>query len=92
MTKYVIGAVSDLDLPLSPSAEGRRALIAYLAHETYEDIQRERDEVLSVSEEKIKSLVGHVEAMLSQDMLCVLGGEEKIEEQKTLFSNTENLF
>ena len=60
--------------------------------ETYEDIQRERDEVLSVSEEKIKSLVGHVEAMFSQDMLCVLGGEEKIEEQKTLFSNTENLF
>ncbi|MDO5572888.1 MAG: insulinase family protein [bacterium] len=92
MTKYIIGAVSDLDLPLSPSAEGSRALTSYLAHETYEDIQRERDAVLSVSEEKIKSLAGHVEAMISQNMLCVLGGEEKIEEQKALFSYTENLF
>ncbi len=91
MTKYIIGAVSDLDLPLSPSAEGSRALTSYLAHETYEDIQRERDAVLSVSEEKIKNLASYVEAMISQNMLCVLGGEEKIEEQKTLFSHTENL-
>ncbi len=92
MTKYIIGAVSDMDLPLSPSAEGGRALTSYLAHETYEDIQRERDAVLNADEAGIKSLAAYVEAMVSQDMLCVLGGEEKIEEQKDLFEQVMNLF
>lgn len=92
MTKYIIGAISDIDLPLSPSAEGSRALTSYLAHETYEDIQKERDEVLTADETGIKSLAAYVEAMVSQDMLCVLGGEEKIEEQKCLFEHVMNLF
>lgn len=92
MTKYIIGAVSDMDLPLSPSAEGARALTSYLAHETYEDVQKERDAVLTVDEAGIKSLAAYVEAVLSQDMKCVLGGEEKIEEQKGLFAHIENLF
>ena len=92
MTKYIIGAISDMDIPLNPSAEGARALTSYLAHETFEDIQKERDAVLGVDEAGIKSLAAYVEAVLSQNLLCVLGGEEKIEEQKDLFEHIENLF
>ena len=92
MTKYIIGAISDMDLPLSPSAEGGRALTSYLAHETYEDVQKERDAVLTADEEKIRGLAAYVDAVMAQNMLCVLGGEEKIEEQKGLFEHIENLF
>ncbi len=92
MTKYIIGAISDMDLPLSPSAQGARALTSYLAHETYADIQKERDDVLQADEAGIRKLAAYVEALVSQDMLCVLGGEEKIDEQKKLFMKTENLF
>ncbi|HKM21876.1 MAG TPA: insulinase family protein [Lachnospiraceae bacterium] len=92
MTKYIIGAISDMDIPLNPSAKGARSLIAYLTHETYEDIQRERDEVLHAGEENIRDMARYVEAVLKQNLFCVLGGEEKVEEQKALFDQIENLF
>jgi len=89
--KYIIGTISNLDVPLSPSAKGMRAMGYYLSKETFEDIQRERNEVLSTSQKEIRRLAKYVEAMLSQKLICVLGGEEKIEEHKELFYKIENL-
>ena len=36
MTKSIIGAISSLDMPLSPSAEGSRSMGIYLSGDTYE--------------------------------------------------------
>ena len=47
MTKYVIGAFSELDAPLNPAAKGARNLGAWLSGVTDEMIQRERDQVLN---------------------------------------------
>lgn len=92
MTKYIIGTISEMDTPLNPYAKGNRSLTAYLTNLTYQDIQKERDQVLTAKEEDIRALKSHVEAVLKPNNICVIGGEEKIEEQKQLFKEVKNLF
>lgn len=91
MTKYIIGTVRELDLPMNPAAKGMRSMSAYLSKVGAEEIQKERDEVLNASEKEVRQLAGLVEAVLSQENLCVIGNEETITEQKELFWNTEQL-
>ncbi|MBQ9437112.1 MAG: insulinase family protein, partial [Lachnospiraceae bacterium] len=91
MDKYVIGAIGDLDAPMTPQARASYSLIAYLSKLTYEDVQKERDEVLGATEESIRKLADHVEAFLSDGQLCVVGAETKIEEEKELFGRIDYL-
>ncbi|MFW5669859.1 MAG: insulinase family protein, partial [Acetivibrio ethanolgignens] len=46
MTKYIIGAISALDTPLTPMAKGSRSFGAYLCGVDEAFLQKERDEVL----------------------------------------------
>ena len=85
MTKYVIGTVSEMDTPLTPSAKGRRSLNAYMCGLTQETLQRERDQVLTASQEDIRALAPLVQAVLEQNCICVLGNEEKLKAEKDLF-------
>ena len=92
MTKYIIGTVSELDTPLNPYAKGMRSVSAYFCGITDADLQKERDEVITASEKDIQKLADLVEAVLSQKHLCVIGNEEKITEQKSMFEETRQLF
>jgi len=91
MTKFIIGAVSENDMPLTPAAKGARSLAAYLTNVTYEDIQRERDELLGTEPEDIRKLADYLDAFMSDDCLCVVGNEGKIREQEGLFLHLEHL-
>lgn len=91
MTKYIIGTISEMDVPLNPAAKGSRALTAYLTGITFDTIQKERDQVLGATEEDIRGLAEHVKVVLEQNYLCVVGNEEKIKEQKQLFENVNVL-
>lgn len=91
MTKYIIGTISEMDSPLTPMAKGFRSLSAYMSHITFEDFQRERDEVLRAGQEDIRGLEGIVNAVLAQDNLCVIGNEEKLAEEKEMFMELEPL-
>ena len=55
MTKYIIGTFSALDTPMNPEAKGSRSLSAYLEGITYEQIQKERNEILNAQPEDIRS-------------------------------------
>ncbi|NLG03356.1 MAG: insulinase family protein [Clostridia bacterium] len=92
MKKYIIGTISNLDTPMNPSTKGQFALSAYLSKDTFENLQKERDEILSANKDDIQKLAKYVEALVNKNVICVLGGEEKIEEQKNLFGSVENLF
>lgn len=92
MTKYIIGTISEKDMPLSPSAIGSRSYGAYLAGYTLEDEQRERDEILSCSVEDIHEMADYVQAMLDADAICVVGNEDKIKENSELFKKIVPLF
>ncbi len=92
MTKYIIGAVSDMDVPMTPAVKGSRSSSAYLTNLDFEEIQRERDEVLACSQESIRTLAGYLDAVMSQEAVCVVGNGQSIEENREMFMKVENLF
>ena len=91
MMKYIIGTVSELDTPLTPRAEGRRSSQAWLTDITFEQIQKERDEVLRATPDDIRALADIVEAVLEDGYFCVVGNEDKINEAKDMFDVIEPL-
>ena len=92
MTQYIIGAISDLDMPMTPSAKGAYSLAGYMTHYSYEQVQKERDELLATVPETIRGLAEYINAFMDDDSLCVVGNEEKIRQQKELFGETDYLF
>jgi Zn-dependent M16 (insulinase) family peptidase len=92
MTKYIIGTISDLDFPLTASMKGERAAENYIKRVNYEDIQRERDEVLNTKVSDIRKFGDLISEVMNQNYLCVLGNEEKIKKNKKIFNHTVNIF
>ncbi|MDO4329937.1 MAG: insulinase family protein [Lachnospiraceae bacterium] len=92
MTKYVIGAISELDTPLTPSIKGSRVISAYLSGVTNEMLKKEREEILDAGQEDIRKLADLVEAVLQTGSLCAVGNEEKIKANAGMFGTVRNLF
>lgn len=91
MTKYIIGTISDMDTPMNPSAKGARSMTAYLQELTYEDLQKERDQVIGATAKDIKALEGLISSVLCDGNLCVIGNEDTIKNEDTLFEKIERL-
>lgn len=92
MTKYIIGAIGELDVPMTPAAKGGYSKGNYYAGVTQEMIQKNRDELLATTPEKIRSLAKYVDAFMEDDCFVVAGNAGKIKENKKLFGKIENLF
>lgn len=92
MTKYIIGTVSELDSPLTPSLKGIVADEYYIRNITHEAVQKERDEILSTDKEAIRKLASVITEGMKQNYFCVLGSEEKIKANKDLFGSVINIF
>ena len=92
MTKYIIGTISNMDQPMTPVAKGDRSMNLYMNQVSEEMIQKERAEVLDATEEDIRGLAKIVEAILKNNYFCVIGSEEKIEEQKAMFMEIRSIF
>lgn len=91
MLKYIIGAIAKLDAPMTPSAEGAYDFICYLSGITDEQLQKDRDEILSANVEKIRELAPLVSAVTQNNILCALGDEDVIQKQEYLFAGIKNL-
>ena len=91
ITQFIIGAVSDLDVPMTPATKGMYSMTGYMTGLPFEQVQKERDELLAVTAETIRSLAGHIRAFMDEDCLCVVGNEEKLKECK-LLEQVEPLF
>ena len=91
MDRYVIGAISEMDIPKNPAALGVRGLTAYLSGITREQLQKERDEVIDTDAKEIRELVPYAKAVLSNNCLCVVGNENKIKENSSLFTTVRSL-
>ena len=89
--KYIIGAISDLDTPKTPAAKGTYGLSAYICNSKMDRIQRCRDELLGTTKETIRGLSKYVDAFMEDKCLCVIGSSEKIDSEKELFDNIEQL-
>lgn len=92
LTKYIIGTVSGLDAPLTPMMKGERAAAMHMSSITNENDQQERNEVLGANNEALNSIADLIDAVIAQSYLCVVGNEEKIEEDKDILNTVETLF
>ena len=92
MTKYVIGTISGLDTPLTPSIKGDRAVSAYLSGVTNEMLAQERAQILAAQPEDIRALAKIVKAVLDTGSICVIGSEEKVEASRDMFGEVKNLY
>ena len=92
MTQYIIGAISEMDTPMTPAMKGIYSLTGYMTHYPYEMVQKDRNEVLSADADTIRGLSEYIRAFMEDDCLCVVGNEENIKENKELFENTDYLF
>ncbi|MBR6770502.1 MAG: insulinase family protein [Lachnospiraceae bacterium] len=92
VTQFIIGAISEQDVPMTPSVKGAYSLAGYMTKLSFEKVQQERDELLAVTQETIRGLADHVRAFLEEGCLCVVGNEEKIKENEELFERVEQLF
>lgn len=92
MLKYIIGTVSDMDIPFTPAMAGQRSMNAYLTDVTEERILKERNEVLSCNVEEIRKLADYIQAILDEEALCVVGNEEVLKKESGLFGTLEPLF
>lgn len=85
MTKYIIGTMSNIDQPMTPSAKGDRSMNLYMNKVSADMIRKERLEILEAGQDDIRRLARVVEAVLKADQICVIGSEDKIEEAKEMF-------
>lgn len=92
MTQFVIGAISELDVPMTPAAKGLYSLTGYMTKLPFASVQREREELLAATPEDIRELAGHIRAFMGDDCLCVVGSEEKLKEREGMFGKLEQLF
>lgn len=92
MTQYIIGAISEMDTPMTPAMKGSYSLTGYMTHYSYEMAQKDRDELLSTDANTIRGLAEYIRAFMDEDCLCVVGNEENIKENSELFENTDYLF
>lgn len=92
MLKYIIGTISDMDIPLTPSMAGQRSLTAYFTGITEERILKEREEVLNCTVADIRKLAEYIQAILDDDAICVLGNEALLKKEEALFYTLEPLF
>ncbi len=91
MTQSIIGAISTLDTPVTPFNRALKSLRAYMCGEDDAFFQRERDELLATDVETIRDLSKYVKAVIDENNLCVVGGEEKINSNKAIFDEIKSL-
>jgi hypothetical protein len=87
MVKYIIGTISSKDSPVATSNRGNTALQRYRQGFTFQDIQKDRDEILAATAAQIRQFAPLLASLRDTGTVCVLGGEEKIMESKTKFDN-----
>lgn len=91
ITKYIIGAISNIDQPLTPSQEGVIALGVYLTEATYEDRLKARTQILTADTEGIRGLAAYIRAILDSNIFVVVGSEARIKENKDNFNLIESV-
>ncbi|MBU3158400.1 insulinase family protein [Clostridium frigoris] len=85
MTNYIIGTIGSMDYLKGPYVKGILGDNMYFSGTTQKDIQKIRDEVLETSASDIRELAGLLDAVIKQNLHCVVGSETKINNNKNLF-------
>lgn len=79
LDKFILGAVSNNDLPLSAEARVRLAENRYLKGTTHEDVERIHRELLHTSREEIVALCDTLDEIAKSENICVVGGQPQLD-------------
>ncbi|MGL4593963.1 MAG: insulinase family protein [Thermoguttaceae bacterium] len=88
LTKAIIATIGSLDKPMTPSEKGSRIAAMQISGLTQEDIQRERQEVLSTTVHDLRNFAKMFRSGKEQNNICVFGNEQKLESDKDLFKTS----
>ena len=66
--------------------KGQIATANFISGVTFEDIQKERDEVLGANSADISGLSKLITAVMNENYICVLGNEDKLKNNKDVFN------
>jgi len=91
LTKYILGAINERDVPMSSSAKGSDAMAAYLTGRTDEARQKEREQILDVTKEELKECAKVIAAAMKAGYVCAFGNASKIEEDKAVFDTVRTV-
>jgi len=87
MDKYIIGTMSRIDKPLTPSLKGQLAAEFCLKNITYADRQKSRKEILSTRQKDIRELEKLVADCMAENKICVFGNEEILKNNAEIFGS-----
>ena len=76
LTRYIIGTFSGYERPMSPSGMAGRSFDAWISGRTYEDVVKEREEMLSITEEQFHASAEYFDKICAQGYLCAVGCEK----------------
>jgi hypothetical protein len=85
MTRYIIGAISRIDVPMTASQKGDQALSYYFSKRSLNDVQKSRNELLSTKAQDIKDFAKLISDVLAKKAICVYGNTDKINAEKDSF-------
>ncbi|MCY6957264.1 insulinase family protein [Clostridium brassicae] len=98
MTNFIIGTIGKMDAAnnfinsmLGPAGDAMIADSLYISETKQEDMQKEREEIISTTAEDIRNFAKVIDTLLKQDYLCVVGGETKIKENQNNFAVIKSL-
>lgn len=92
MRKYIIGTINSLDTTMSCATKGKSAAIRYITKLSQEQIQKDRDEVLSTNQQNINHYVDMLTQVMNQNNIVVIGNENAIKQNKDLFDDLNTTF
>ena len=87
LLNFIIATIGKMDKPLTPSMKGHRAAIHYLIDYTFEDAQKERDEIINFKKDEIPHFADLIKKVIDQNYYCVVGNSAKISEHEDLFES-----
>lgn len=90
--KLVIGTMGTVDAPRTASQIGSVALRRALTGISMEEVQQRRDEILSSSPADLARYVDALRTFAEVGRICVIGGEEKLANSASRFSNLRPVF
>ena len=91
MRKYIIGTMSSLDLTMTPSLRGPRAMGLYFSGTNLADKVEFRKQVIACQPQDIVALADVVESVIKDNHICAMGNEEKIKAAGSTFDEIVSL-
>ena len=77
--KYIISTIAAVEPLLTPKTEGERAVEMYFSGISNDDLQRERDEILGTTAEKLEEFSRVLDEVCANSGICVIGGKNTLD-------------